>query len=85
MTSHVHSFVKVSPDSHFPVQNLPYGPTSDARGCLELTLGGKQPLVLKSGAVRRFIEDGDRMTMSGWCQGDGYRVGFGEVTGRLLT
>ena len=22
--------------------------------------------------------------MTGWCQGDGYRVGFGEVTGQVL-
>jgi fumarylacetoacetase len=22
--------------------------------------------------------------MTGWCQGDGYRVGFGEVTGEVL-
>jgi fumarylacetoacetase len=22
--------------------------------------------------------------ITGWCQGDGYRVGFGEVTGRVL-
>jgi fumarylacetoacetase len=61
------------------------GSTPDSLGCLlELTLAGKQPLVLHNGERRRFLEDGDRVTMSGWCQGDGYRVGFGEVTGRLL-
>ena len=31
-----------------------------------------------------FLQDGDRVTMTGWCQGDGYRVGFGEVTGQVL-
>ena len=31
--------------------------------------------------TRRFLEDGDRVTMTAWCQGAGYRVGFGEVTG----
>ena len=30
------------------------------------------------------IQDNDRITIIGWCQGDGYRVGFGEVTGRIL-
>jgi fumarylacetoacetase len=61
------------------------GPTPEARGSLlELTWGGKQPLTMASGEERRFLEDGDRVTMRGWCQGDGYRVGFGEVTGRLL-
>ena len=26
---------------------------------------------------------GDVVTMTGWAEGDGYRVGFGEVTGRV--
>ncbi len=61
------------------------GPEELARGCLlELTRGGRQPLNLPGGQSRRFLEDGDRVTMTGWCQGDGYRVGFGEVTGRIL-
>ena len=61
------------------------GPTPDSRGSLlELTLGGKQPLTLATGEERRFLEDGDRVTISGWCQGDGFRVGFGEVTAEIL-
>jgi fumarylacetoacetase len=61
------------------------GPSPEARGCLlELTWGGREPVQLADGATRRFLEDGDRVTMSGWCQGPGYRVGFGEVTGQLL-
>jgi fumarylacetoacetase len=58
------------------------GPAPDARGCLlELTRGGREPLKLATGEERRFLEDGDRITIRGWCQADGYRVGFGEVTG----
>ena len=34
--------------------------------------------------TRTFLQDGDRVTMTGYCQGDGYRIGFGEVTGRVL-
>jgi fumarylacetoacetase len=61
------------------------GPTPDSLGCLlEITRGGRQPLELASGAMRRFLEDGDRITLTGWCQGAGYRVGFGEATGRVL-
>ncbi len=61
------------------------GPTEDSRGCmLELTWRGANPLSLPNGEVRKWLEDGDRLTMSGWAQGDGYRVGFGEVTGRIL-
>ena len=61
------------------------GPTEDSYGSLlELTWRGTKPIRLGSGAERKFIQDGDRITMTGWCQGDGYRVGFGEVTGRIL-
>lgn len=51
---------------------------------LELTWRGSKPIDLPDGTQRKFLEDGDRITMTGWCQGDGYRVGFGEVTGKLL-
>lgn len=61
------------------------GPTPDSRGCLlELTSGGRQPLELAGGETRRYLADGDRVNMTAWCEGDGYRVGFGEVTGRIL-
>jgi fumarylacetoacetase len=61
------------------------GPTPDSFGSLlELTWRGTKPLSLPSGEMRRFLEDGDRVTMTAWCQGAGYRVGFGEVTGRVL-
>lgn len=61
------------------------GPTPDSFGSLlELTWRGTQPIALPTGEERRFLQDGDRLTMTGWCQGEGYRVGFGEVTGRVL-
>lgn len=60
------------------------GPTPESRGCLlELTWGGREPLDL-AGQRRTFLDDGDSVSMTGWCQGQGYRVGFGEVTGRIL-
>jgi fumarylacetoacetase len=61
------------------------GPTEESRGCmLELTWRGANPLMLPNGETRKWLEDGDRLTITGWAQGDGYRVGFGEVTGRVL-
>ncbi len=61
------------------------GPEKDQFGSLlELTWGGKEPLTLETGEERRFIEDGDTMTLTGWAQGDGYRIGFGDCTGRIL-
>ncbi len=61
------------------------GPAKESRGSmLELSWRGSEPLALPNGEERKFLQDGDRVTMSGWCEGDGYRVGFGDVTGRLL-
>jgi fumarylacetoacetase len=61
------------------------GPTDDSFGSLlELTWNGKNPLQLKDGGTRGFIEDGDQLTLAGWCQGDGYRVGFGTCVGEIL-
>jgi fumarylacetoacetase len=61
------------------------GPTPDSYGSLlELAWGGKRPLAMPSGETRTFLEDGDTLTLTGWCQGNGYRVGFGEVSGQIL-
>jgi fumarylacetoacetase len=61
------------------------GESEESRGCmLELTWRGANPLKLSSGEERKWLEDGDTLSISGWCEGDGYRVGFGEVTGKIL-
>jgi fumarylacetoacetase len=61
------------------------GPEKSERGSLlEISWNGSEPLELPGGARRTFLEDGDSLIMRGWCQGDGYRVGFGEVEGTIL-
>ncbi|MGX7742139.1 fumarylacetoacetase [Rhodopseudomonas parapalustris] len=61
------------------------GPDKDQLGSLlELSWNGTQPVQLPGGETRGFLEDGDSLVMRGWCQGDGYRVGFGEVEGTVL-
>jgi fumarylacetoacetase len=61
------------------------GPTPDSYGSmLELTWRGSKPIELSSGETRKFLSDNDTVTLTGWCQGDGYRVGFGHVTSQLL-
>jgi len=61
------------------------GPTEDSRGCmLELTWRGANPVQLSSGETRKWLEDGDTLSITGHCQGDGYRIGFGEVSGRII-
>jgi fumarylacetoacetase len=51
---------------------------------LELAWRGTKPISLPNGEQRSFLQDGDRLTLTGWCQGNGYRVGFGSVTGQVL-
>ncbi len=61
------------------------GAAEESRGCmLELTWRGANPLKLPNGETRKWIEDGDGLTITGWCEGDGDRVGFGQVAGRVL-
>jgi fumarylacetoacetase len=61
------------------------GLTPDSLGSmLELAWKGTRPIQLANGETRTFLQDGDRVTITGYCQGDGYRVGFGEVTGRIV-
>jgi fumarylacetoacetase len=61
------------------------GPDPGSYGSLlELAWKGTRPIKLSNGENRVALQDGDRVTLTGWCQGDGYRVGFGEVTGRVL-
>ena len=61
------------------------GPERETFGSLlELTWGGKEPLTLAGGETRSFIEDGDSVTLRGWAQGEGHRIGFGECSGKVL-
>ncbi|MBL8047193.1 MAG: fumarylacetoacetase [Chthonomonas sp.] len=46
---------------------------------LELTWRGANPIKLSSGEERTFLEDGDTLIMTGFAQGDGFKIGFGEI------
>ena len=60
------------------------GPDKENRGSmLELSWGGKEPIEV-DGGTRSFIEDGDTIALRGAAVGAGYRIGFGECTGRLI-
>jgi fumarylacetoacetase len=59
------------------------GPTPDSFGSLlELSWRGSRPLSVGN-EMRTFLLDGDRVSMTAWCQGDGYRIGFGSVAARI--
>ncbi|MEJ8811911.1 fumarylacetoacetase [Variovorax ureilyticus] len=62
------------------------GPEATEAGSLmELTSGGKKPIVLPNGEQRTYLEDGDTLIMRGWCERAGaVRIGLGEVSGTVL-
>ena len=61
------------------------GHTIDSYGSmLELSWGGKNPIELKDGSTRTFINDMDTVTMRGYCEKNNIRVGFGEVKSKIL-
>ena len=51
---------------------------------LELSWKGTKAVKLESGEERKFIEDGDTVIMKGFGEKDGIRVGFGEVSAKVL-
>ena len=62
-----------------------YFQTPDSYGSmLELSWKGTKPLDLGEGVTRKFLQDGDEVIMTGFCQGNSYRVGFGECRGKIL-
>lgn len=61
------------------------GPTEDSYGSmLELTWSGKNPIKMKDGSERKFINDNDTVIMKGYCQNSSVRIGFGDVSSKLL-
>jgi fumarylacetoacetase len=61
------------------------GPGAQETGSmLEMTHGGRDPIRLPGGEYRAFLEDGDAITLHGWCEREGARLGFGACVGRIL-
>ena len=62
------------------------GPGAGQGGSMmELSAGGKQPLVLSNGESRAWLQDGDTVTLRGYCEQVGRRrIGLGECTGTVL-
>jgi fumarylacetoacetase len=62
------------------------GPEAGQFGSLlEITEGGKKPIELASGEVRKFLEDGDEIILRARCTRDGFAsIGFGECRGTVV-
>ena len=62
------------------------GKSEDSYGSmLELAWMGTKPIKMNDGSQRKFINDGDTVTMKGYAEKDGKRVGFGEVKTKVLS
>lgn len=51
---------------------------------LELSWGGKEPFKLPNGEERTFLQDGDTLTLRGACKGQGFTIGFGDCSGKIV-
>nr|XP_020444154.1 fumarylacetoacetase [Monopterus albus] len=61
------------------------GPDPESFGSmLELSWRGTRSIDLGGGETQTFLKDGDEVIITGYCQGDGYRVGFGSCIGTIL-
>ncbi|XP_024117776.1 fumarylacetoacetase [Oryzias melastigma] len=61
------------------------GPNPESFGSmLELSWRGSKNIQLTGGQTRTFLNDGDEVIITGFCQGDGFRVGFGSCRGTVL-
>ena len=62
------------------------GPRAGEQGCLlEMTRRGAEPLRLPTGEERSFLEDGDEVTLVGYCEAEGRpKIALGECTGRIV-
>lgn len=61
------------------------GKTPDSYGSmLEISWKGTKPMPMPGGGERKFLLDGDTVIMTGHCEKDGVRIGFGEATGKVL-
>jgi fumarylacetoacetase len=61
------------------------GPDPKEYGSLmELTWRGTRPITLKDGTERKFVNDHDTITIKGYCEKNGVRVGFGECIAKVL-
>ena len=61
------------------------GPNEGQYGSmLEISWKGTKPVPMNDGTERKFIQDGDTVIMRGHGERNGVRIGFGEVSAKIL-
>jgi fumarylacetoacetase len=74
----------LSPGDLIGTGTLSTAESSGQGSLLEISQGGKAPISLPNGEQRSFLEDGDELTLIGWCEAPGaVRIGFGSCSGRV--
>ena len=85
VTHHAANGCNLQPGDLIGTGTLSTDSDSGLGSLLEISRGGKQPIVLPSGESRSFLEDGDEVTLRAWCEREGaVRIGFGECVGRVV-
>jgi len=83
LTHHTVNGCNLSPGDVFASGTIS-GPDDKSMGSmLEITRKGAQPFQFPGGE-RKFFLDGDSVDIGGYCQGDGFRIGFGPCEGTIL-
>jgi fumarylacetoacetase len=62
------------------------GPEEGSEGCMLEMNQRSKPVRLPNGESRTFLEDGDQVTLRGYCQKPGLpRIGFGDCAGMIVS
>ena len=62
------------------------GPDAGSEGCLLEMQGAPEPVHLPTGETRRFLQDGDQVTLRAFCQKPGKpKIAFGECSGTIVS
>ncbi len=85
LTHHASNGCNLQPGDLLGTGTLSGPDAANSGSLLELSDGGKSPIILPSGETRTFLADGDEITLSARASADGFaRIGFGECRAIIL-
>jgi fumarylacetoacetase len=82
LAHHASNGCNLNPGDLFGSGTISSSEPDESGSLLEITQGGRSPFTLPSGEVRRFLKDGDEVTLRARARRDGAAsIGFGECRG----
>jgi fumarylacetoacetase len=85
VTHHTSGGCNLNPGDLFGTGTISGTDRESAGALIETTQGGRLPVRLESGEERRFLEDGDEITLKARCRREGAAsIGFGECQATIL-